>query len=45
MIVVLVVFLAAEGKNRNVIKKYQNETVTRHRRESVTISNTIAMKN
>ena len=41
MIAVLIVFFAVNEK-RNLMKKNQNETVKRQRRDSVTVSNAIA---
>ena len=44
MIAVLVVFIAANENKRNLMEKYKNETATRQKRESVTVSNVIARK-
>ena len=44
MVAVLIVFLAANEKKESDKKQHQNETATRQRQDSVTISNTIARK-
>ena len=45
MIAVLIVFLVANEKNRDVMKKYQNETATGQRQDTVTVSDEISTKN
>ena len=44
MIEVLIVFLAMNKNNGTQWKNYQNETATRQRQDSVTVSNAIARK-
>ena len=44
MIVVLIVFLALNGEKRNLIKQYQNETVTIQIQDSVAVGDAISRK-